>query len=285
MPASPRVPAARLRGAPRATGDGPSHQTWVGAWGTRRLRAWRRLPKPLGVGEKCNERCRALTNTCLRRFLRALSRPHTLNVAPGLATTRYGGAAADRAVRPRSGSGARMRELHARRPLRLAGGGAAGLSPPRLLARFVPVVCMCPVPLAAARGHGHTHCLQALQFLRLSPAGLVRAIMPAAHTHRKPPGLDAECMHACTRSHACVPVRARATEQVDARFVLRSACAGVIASTALEAFLYPLDTLKTRIQTRQTIQGDDFKEQQAASRLEGVGGGGERKWTGGRCEC
>jgi len=36
--------------------------------------------------------------------------------------------------------------------------------------------------------------------------------------------------------------------------LIRGACAGVIASTALEGFLYPLDTLKTRIQTRQEIR-------------------------------
>ena len=220
MPASPRVPAARLRGAPRATGDGPSHQTWVGAWGTRRLRAWRRLPKPLGVGEKCNERCRALTNTCLRRFLRALSRPHSLNVAPGLATTRYGGAAADRAVRPRSGSGARMRELHARRPLRLAGGGAAGLSPPRSLARFVPVVCMCPVPLASARAGPHA--LPASTAVFAAFACRSRARNNARRAHASQTTRTGRRVHACVHALTCVCTCARARDRASGR-ALRAA--------------------------------------------------------------
>jgi hypothetical protein len=39
--------------------------------------------------------------------------------------------------------------------------------------------------------------------------------------------------------------------KINQDYLIRSACAGVIASTALECVLYPLDTLKTRIQTRQ----------------------------------
>ena len=39
--------------------------------------------------------------------------------------------------------------------------------------------------------------------------------------------------------------------KINKEYLIRSACAGVIASTALECVLYPLDTLKTRIQTRQ----------------------------------
>ena len=49
---------------------------------------------------------------------------------------------------------------------------------------------------------------------------------------------------------------ASAAGSISRGFLIRSACAGVIASTALEGFLYPLDTLKTRVQTRQQVGVD-----------------------------
>ena len=49
---------------------------------------------------------------------------------------------------------------------------------------------------------------------------------------------------------------AGAAGSISRGFLIRSACAGVIASTALEGFLYPLDTLKTRVQTRQQVGVD-----------------------------
>ena len=100
---------------------------------------------------------------------------------------------------------------------------------------------------------------------RASLAAGIRATAaerPCAGARLLPPGrrLDAEG----ARTRPALRLRggeakaagAGAAGSISRGFLIRSACAGVIASTALEGFLYPLDTLKTRVQTRQQVGVD-----------------------------
>jgi hypothetical protein len=83
---------------------------------------------------------------------------------------------------------------------------------------------------------------------RRACAGVIVSVRTHTHIHT----------HTYTHTHLPTHTHTPVLAALDARYVLRSACAGVIASTFLEVFLYPLDTLKTRVQTRQTIKGFSF---------------------------